>query len=150
MLLDKDVELLKAIPLFSKIDPRKLKLIAFTAKRTVYKPQEIIFKKGDPGHDVLILLEGKANATLPGNNTNITITVHQGEIAGEVSVLCGTPRMVTLTADSAVTVLSLEKDLFTKLLKEIPDLAVQIVYDLARRLASTVEQLDRKTEKKIS
>lgn len=151
MLLDEDVELLKAIPLFSKIEPNKLKLIAFTAERIVFQPKEPLFNRGEIGHDVMIILEGKATAMLPNKDKDVTISsIHQGEIVGEIAVLCGTPRLLTLIADTEVTVLSLDKDLFIKLMREIPDLAVQIVHDLARRLASTLEQLDQKAEKNVS
>ena len=36
MTLDEEVEVLKRIPLFSKIDKPKLKLLAFTSERVVF------------------------------------------------------------------------------------------------------------------
>ena len=45
MSLNKEAELLKDLPLFSKVDLAKLKLLAFTSERLTYDDNEIVFNE---------------------------------------------------------------------------------------------------------
>jgi CRP/FNR family cyclic AMP-dependent transcriptional regulator len=145
MLLEDDVRLLKTIPLFSKIETNRLKLIAFTAERVIFKKGDLIFNKGDEGKTIMIILEGEANVVLPTPSHDETFAiVKKGEIIGEIATLCNIPRTMSLIARTDCVFLSLSKDLFLKLIREIPDLAVQIIHDLARRLANTIQQFETK------
>ena len=45
--IQEDVEALKRIPLFAKVEPAKLKLLAFAAERAEYQPGEALFHQGD-------------------------------------------------------------------------------------------------------
>ena len=47
MSLNEDVERLRKIPLFAKIEPSKLKLLAFTAQRLTFNANESLFHQGD-------------------------------------------------------------------------------------------------------
>ena len=45
MTLNKEAELLKDLPLFSKVDLAKLKLLAFTSERLTYDDNQIVLMK---------------------------------------------------------------------------------------------------------
>ena len=49
MSLEKEVEILKRIPLFSNIDNSKLKLMCFASERMTFKAGEVLCRQGDPG-----------------------------------------------------------------------------------------------------
>ncbi len=49
MSIQEDVEALKRIPLFAKVEPAKLKLMAFASERTHYQPGDLLFHQGDCG-----------------------------------------------------------------------------------------------------
>ncbi len=49
MSLNEEVDLLRQIPLFSKIDPSKLKLLAFTSERLTFGSGQDLFQQGDVG-----------------------------------------------------------------------------------------------------
>ncbi len=51
------------------------------------------------------------------------------------------PRTATVTAKSQLTALRIDKDLFYRLINEFPQMAVEIMRELARRLDKTNEQL---------
>ena len=55
MSLNEEVELLRNIPLFAKLEPSKLKLLAFTAERITYDPGQVLFNQGDVGDAAYIL-----------------------------------------------------------------------------------------------
>ena len=48
-LLNNEVELLRRVPLFSGIDPAKLKLLAYTSDVVTYRAGQILFRGGDVG-----------------------------------------------------------------------------------------------------
>ena len=64
MSLIQEVELLKNIPLFSKIDPSKLKLLAFTSERLTYGEGQVLVRQGDPGDAAYIIIEGRASVLI--------------------------------------------------------------------------------------
>jgi hypothetical protein len=49
MSLAKDVEVLSDIPLFAKVNPAKLKLLAFTSERLEYLSGDELFQQDDYG-----------------------------------------------------------------------------------------------------
>ena len=46
MSLNEEVELLRRIPLFAKIDPAKLKLLAFASERLTFEAEQELFRQG--------------------------------------------------------------------------------------------------------
>ena len=49
MSLNEEVELLRNIPMFAKLEPSKLKLLAFTSERITYEAEQLFFSQGDMG-----------------------------------------------------------------------------------------------------
>jgi CRP/FNR family cyclic AMP-dependent transcriptional regulator len=142
MSIKEEVEVLKAIPLFSKMEPAKLKLLAFTSQRLTFEAGQSLFAQGDPGDAAYIVLEGDADVSINTPQGPVTVaTVGRHAILGEVAILCEVPRTATVTAKSRPTTLRIDKDLFFRLVNEFPQMAVEIMRELARRLEHTNEQL---------
>ena len=59
-----DVEALKRMALFAKVEPAKLKLMAFAAERTQFRKGEEMFHQGDPADAAYIILEGRADVVV--------------------------------------------------------------------------------------
>ena len=140
-LLD-EVELLRKIPIFSKIEPSKLKLLAFTSERLTYAEGDVLFEQGDAGDAAYIIIGGKADVVVdtPGGPL-IVATLDENEIVGEIAILCDVPRTATVKAKTEVTTLRITKDLFFSLVVEFPQIAVEIMRELAHRLEVTTAQL---------
>ena len=51
------------------------------------------------------------------------------------------PRTATIRAETELTTLAITKDLFFRLISEFPDMAVEIMRELAHRLEATTAQL---------
>jgi len=58
--LQKDVEALRSIPLFAKIEPARLKLLAFTSEHVEFLEGETVCRQGEPGDAAFIVLDGEA------------------------------------------------------------------------------------------
>jgi len=140
-LLD-EVELLRKIPIFSKIEPSKLKLLAFTSERLTYAEGDVLFEQGDAGDAAYVIIGGKADVVVdtPGGPL-IVATLDENQIVGEIAILCDVPRTATVKAKTEVTTLRITKDLFFSLVVEFPQIAVEIMRELAHRLEVTTARL---------
>ena len=142
MSIKEEVEVLRAVPLFAKMEPAKLKLLAFTSQRLTFEPGQPLFAQGDPGDAAYIVLEGDADVSINTPQGPVKVaTVGRPAILGEVAILCDVPRTATVVAKSRLTTLRIDKDLFFRLVNEFPLMAVEIMRELARRLEKTNEQL---------
>ena len=148
-LLD-EVELLRKIPIFSKIEPSKLQLLAFTSERLTYAEGDVLFEQGDAGDAAYIIIGGKADVVVdtPGGPL-IVATLGENEIVGEIAILCDVPRTATVKAKTEVTTLRITKDLFFSLVVEFPQIAVEIMRELAHRLEVTTARLREAVAKSL-
>ena len=142
MSLNEEVELLRNIPLFSKIDPSKLKLLAFAAERITFDGGQELFHQGDHSDTAYIIMEGSADVRVdtPGGEISVA-KLGKNDIVGEIGILCDVPRTATLFAIDSVTTLAISKDLFFQMVREYPDMGIEIMRELADRLEKTTKQL---------
>ena len=89
MSLNEEVELLKNIPLFAKIEPSKLKLLAFTSERLVYADGQVLFNQGDSGDAAYIIIGGTASVLIKTENGMVEVAqLSKGDVVGEIAILC--------------------------------------------------------------
>ena len=148
MTLQEDVELLRNIPLFAKIEPSKLKLLAFTAQRLTYNAGESLFHQGDEGDSAYIIVDGDADVLVDSPSGPITVaTVGKNDFVGEIAILCDVPRTATITAKTTLTTMRISKELFFQLVSQFPQMSIEIMRELARRLEVTTRQLQEALSK---
>ena len=142
MSLKEEVEILRGIPLFAKIEPAKLKLLAFTSQRLSFAVGEALCRQGEPGDSAFIVLEGDAEISIDTPAGKVIVAkVTRNAVIGEIAILCDVPRTATVTAISPLQALRIDKDTFFRLVTEFPQMAVEIMRELARRLDRTNQQL---------
>lgn len=148
MTLQKDVEVLRNIPLFKKIEPAKLKLLAFTSEHLEYMPGETLFHEGDVGDAAFIVLEGEADVMVDTPRGQIKVaTLGKNDIIGEIAILCDVPRTATIVAATTLVTLRISKDGFFNLVTQFPQVGVEIMHELASRLHHTTQRLGEVTTK---
>lgn len=138
MSLNQEVELLKTIPLFAKIEPSKLKLLAFTSERLTFDAGEELCHQGDVGDAMYVIVEGSADVLIdsPGGPIKVAELERNGFV-GEIAILCDVPRTATVLARERLVTLKITKELFFRLVTEFPQMAVEIMRELAHRLEMT-------------
>jgi CRP-like cAMP-binding protein len=140
--LNEEVELLRNIPLFAKIEPSKLKLLAFTSERLTYADGQDLMVQGDMGDSAFIIVAGTADIIVETPDGPLTVAnVGKNDIIGEIAILCDVPRTATVRASSELITLRISKELFFQLVNEFPQMAVEIMRELASRLERTTAQL---------
>ncbi|MGE4221562.1 MAG: cyclic nucleotide-binding domain-containing protein [Alphaproteobacteria bacterium] len=142
MSLQEEVELLRRIPLFAKIEAAKLKLLAFTSERLTYQAGDLLFEQGAVGDSAYVIIAGSAEVLMDAPGGAITVaTIDQHQIVGEIAILCDVPRTATVRAVSDLIALRVSKDHFFRLIEEFPQMAVEIMRELAHRLEATTSRL---------
>jgi len=140
--LNEEVELLRNIPLFAKLEPSKLKLLAFTAERITYEADQVLFRQGDFGDAAYIIVDGSAKVLVDTDQGEIEVaTLARNDFVGEIAILCDVPRTATVQATAQTVTLRINKDLFFRLVAEFPEMSVEIMRELASRLERTTQQL---------
>lgn len=142
MSIDKEVEVLRQIPLFANIEPAKLKLMAFASERLTFQPGQALFQQGDRGEAAYIIVEGEAEVTVDTPSGPLTVAKFtDNDIVGEISILCDVPRTATVTPTSQLVTLKITKELFFRMVTDFPEMGVEIMRVLAHRLEQTTAAL---------
>ncbi|MEE8549150.1 MAG: cyclic nucleotide-binding domain-containing protein [Alphaproteobacteria bacterium] len=142
MSLSEELEALRNIPMFANVEPTQLKLLAFTSQRLTFGAGQDLFRLGDVGDSAYIIISGEADVLVDKEGTEVAVAkAGKNEIVGEIAILCNVPRTATIRAVTELTALKIPKDLFFRLIAEFPDMGVQVMAELARRLHRTTQQL---------
>ena len=151
MLLKDEVGMLRQVPLFAGIELSKLKLLAFTSDRVSYSEGQILFRQGDEGDAAYVILSGTADIIVDSDAGPIKIAELQpNSIVGEIAILCDVSRTATVRASGQLETLRIRKDHFLRLLREFPEMTIEIVRVLANRLShTTAELIEARATKKL-
>jgi CRP-like cAMP-binding protein len=142
MSLQEETEVLRNIPMFSTIDPARLKLLSFTSERVSYMVGEEFIKQGEVGDSAFVIISGDAEVIIETADGPRTVgVVPAGQLVGEIALLRSGRRTATLRAKTPVTGLLLSRDVFFHLLREFPDFSIAVMRDLAVRLERSTSQL---------
>ncbi len=142
MSLSQDVEVLRTIPLFAKIEPTKLKLLAFTSERLEFVAGDELFHQGDVGDAAYIILDGSADIMVDTPRGAVKVArLSKNDIIGEIAILCDVPRTATVVAATGLATLRVSKDGFFHLVNQFPQIGVEVMHELASRLHHTTQAL---------
>jgi CRP/FNR family cyclic AMP-dependent transcriptional regulator len=142
MSLTKDVEVFSNIPLFAKVNPAKLKLLAFTSERLEYLSGDELFHQDDYGDAAYVILEGEADILVDTPRRAIKIaTLGKNDIIGEIAILCDVPRTATVVAHGDLDTLRVSKEGFFHLVTQFPQVRVAVMSALASKLHRTTQAL---------
>ncbi len=137
---------LEGMPLFSDLRVEDLAALAATVRTRRYRRGEVIFRQGDPGDGLHIILSGrvKISTVSESGGEAILVTLRPAEFFGALALLDGEPRSASATAVEASETLILPRDRFRQLVDEVPGIRDHLLTQLARelrRLTSHVEEL---------
>ena len=134
MRLGKDgkVELIRNVPLFSRLDKKALQAVAQIADELDLPAGKVMAQEGDRGREFFILLDGEADVTKGDRRIN---TMKKGDFFGEIALVTQMPRTANVTATTDVRVLVINERDFNSLLKKTPDVGRAVAEALVERLA---------------
>jgi len=122
------VDLLRSVPLFSKLSDHDLSLIADRMKEVHFAAGTAIAKQGERGVGFHLVTDGAVEY----RKDDVTIgSARKGGYFGEIGLIDGGPRSATVTATSELTTLSLVGWDFTPFLDN-PEFAKGLLLGLCR------------------
>jgi CRP-like cAMP-binding protein len=140
--IEDEVSMLRRIPLFAHIETAKLKLLAFTSERLAYEPGQTLCHQGDQGDAAYVIIDGEADVLVDTPNGPLKVAhLTKNAFVGEIAILCDMPRTATVRAAVPLIALKIKKEQFLKLVTEFPDLSIEMLRELASRLAATTAEL---------
>jgi len=132
------VDLLASVPLFSLTSKKDLRKIARQFKLQNVAAGERITEQGKYGREFYVVLSGIASCVVDGREIREFVP---GSFFGELALLAGGPRSATITAETPMELLVLDRTDFTTLVRVEPYVAVKIMTSLAARLQQADHQL---------
>jgi CRP-like cAMP-binding protein len=143
--LERDVETLRNIPLFAGLPTARLKLIAYTAEVVRFEPGEVVVRQGDSADAVYIIAEGETEVWLTdvdGHEISLG-TMGRNTLFGETAVLCQSRRTASVRAKDRVTTFKISARLFLDLVRQSPEIGMQVMTVLAQRLERSTFRLQQ-------
>jgi CRP-like cAMP-binding protein len=128
----KKVELVKQVPLFSKLSRKGLEAVAGTADEVDLPAGKTLTKEGERGREFFVLLEGSADVTQKGKPVR---ALGPGDFLGEIALVTKIPRTATVTTTAPTRALVLTDRDFAALLKRSPEIGHGVLEALGERLA---------------
>ena len=136
-----------SVHVFHGIARDGLERIAEIASEETHEAGRFIFREGEQGDKLYLILEGKVRISrrLEGTGEEALAVLGPGEAFGEMSLLDEVPRSADAVVHETCKVLVLAREAFEDLLFLNKDLAYEILWNvvrlLARRLRDTNEKM---------
>jgi CRP/FNR family transcriptional regulator, cyclic AMP receptor protein len=132
---DSKIELIRNVPLFSKLNKKGLEDVAHIADELDLPQGKVMAVEGDRGREFFVLLDGEADVTKGDRSIN---RLQKGDFFGEIALVTHMPRTASVTATSDVRVLVITERDFAALLKRAPEVSRGVAEALAERIAPEI------------
>jgi CRP-like cAMP-binding protein len=134
--VDQLADSLKQSFMFKAVSLDDLNTMLRVMKRQSFKAGEPLFRKGDTGETMYVLLKGKLRIfTVDNIGNELTLTNYEPiRVFGDFSMLDQQPRSASATAVEDIEVLALTRADFMELLPECPDLGMAMIRNLTDRV----------------
>ena len=128
------IDKLRQVHLFSALDDTTLERIGAFATEFTAPEGQVLIETGQPGTGVFIIEEGSVRVDLPDGGSRVR---GPGSFFGELAVLADRPRAARVIVTEPLTALAIRRTDLLGLLEEEPSIAIEMLHELARRLAES-------------
>jgi len=144
MKFEAEVSALQRTPMFQGVDPSRLRLLAFMGEDRTFRDGEFVVRQGETSDNAYLILDGRADVVVEFEDTSSVVAqLKESEVFGEIAMLCETPRTASVRASGEMRTLMFEREGMLRLLREFPEMAVEMSRSLAQRLERTTMELAR-------
>lgn len=142
-------ELLEKVPFLKGAETTLVTTLVFSLKHHIFLPGDIIFQKGDIGHNLYILSEGKVEI-LSKNDAEVIATLSEGQFFGELALVTEEPRSATVRSVGISELYTLSKEDFLKALNLYPGFRDAMHASLKKLQIQIGSKKPKKHSKKLS
>lgn len=125
--------------LFKGLAPLELDRILALAVERRYNDGQIIFQKGDEGSSLMAVLAGRVRISVSSEEGKEVVlnVIEPGSTFGELALIDGKRRSADAIAAGSTLLLVIGRREFMGLLQRVPQISIQMLIDLCRRLRLT-------------
>lgn len=107
------------------------------------KKGEVIFRQGDPGHEMFVVSSGRVRLTIgsAGHEKEVAL-IGPGEFFGELSLMSDEPRSATAEIMEDSTLLAIGRDVFAMMVQDDLDIVFRMMNIQGRRLRQTNQPIE--------
>ena len=132
---------LKTVPLFEGLILDDLLSIDTALGQEDYLPGEVVMVEGEPGSTLYLVLKGEAEVRIGGaEKGQVVAKLAPGDYFGEMALFDDEPRSASVVALTDATLLSLDRERFSALIGERPEILLQ----MSRMFAGRLRELNRR------
>lgn len=142
--VDEISRFLTKVPLFRSLKERQIRRLAERIRERDFKVGEVIVEQGNPGIGLYIIVNGEARVVRRmSDGTGVTELdrLSRTQFFGELSLLEDAPRSASVIADADMKCLVLNKLDFLDELEQEPEMAIQMLKELAHRFRRIIANM---------
>lgn len=140
--MDDEVKALAATTLFRSVDPAQLQLISMMADLRNFDDGENIITQGEEAEAAFVVLDGQTEVIIElDGKEQVVAEIGQNDVIGEMGVLNDHRRSATVRAKGPVRVLRIAQSDMLDLVRQFPNLALEMLRVLSNRLNETTRKL---------
>ncbi len=131
---------LKEVPFFESMTIEQLRILASVSEECTFDEDKTIFAEGDSGDALYVIVSGRVAIERQGRRQGSVVrlaTLESRQYFGEMTIFDGEPRSASATAIEPALLLRLGRAPLQALSRENPDLSIELLRVLSRRLRET-------------
>ena len=145
------IKLLRNVSSFQELTDEKLEALAQLCKEKTFTTGDIIFKQGQKGGEIYIVVDGKVaiEREIKDQPDSVSIMfLKPYDSIGEMALFYDAPHSVTATAMMNTRTLWMENDSFIAIAKTDPELLVELCEVLSKRLFEAYAKISEVTSER--
>ncbi|MDP9122538.1 MAG: cyclic nucleotide-binding domain-containing protein [Acidobacteriota bacterium] len=130
-----------------KLSNLEINFLTSLSKEKKFAPHQQIFREGEPGHDLYVLLEGRVMISkyIPGAGQEALAFLERGDYFGEMALIDNEPRSADAKAhDLGAVVLAIPRDVLSGILDIHKLSSLRLLKILCNLVAGRLRELDDK------
>ena len=138
----KKLRALATTDLFSGMDRKQLRLLAFSARWVTFPAGEYIFRRGDDAADgAYLVLSGEAGLYFPnkGEESHLISTVPSGRLVGDLALIENEPRRLDMLVHKDIKALRIGREEFLSVVGSDAKTAFKLLQVVAGHLMNAAE-----------
>jgi CRP-like cAMP-binding protein len=140
--LDPMLKIVSGVSIFKECSRAELEALKLHLHERHFLAGEIVFDEGEEGEGMYVVIRGKLQASRKGLLKKKTLgVIKSGECFGEMALLGAGPRMATVVAEEATTVLAMFRPELVSLADSRPRLGFKIAMGVALVLEARLRRL---------
>lgn len=143
---------LKEVSFFQNMSVEQLKVLATVCEEQVFEEDQVIFQENDPGDALFVVVQGRVAIEREGERKGGSVarlaTLEERAYFGEMTLFNSGPRSTRAVALRKSLLLRLRREPLVALIRQYPDLSLELINILSDRLREANDQIVQLTKTK--